>query len=70
MMTNTGEGSLPLRTQYRFLTLIQLEEPLGCMESVKRTRIRVIGVNFSDFVIKGKEISFELEENSSYPSSS
>jgi len=23
---------------------------------VKRTRIRVIGVNFSDFLIKGKEI--------------
>ena len=36
---------------------------------VKRTRICVITVNFSDFLIKGKEIKFELAGNSSYPSS-
>ena len=32
--------------------------------------IRVIGVNFSDILIKGKEIQFELAGNSSYPTSS
>ena len=37
-------------------TLIQQEELMGWHPSgVKRTRIRVIGVNFSDFYIKGKE---------------
>ena len=36
---------------------------------VTRTRIRVIGVNFSDILIKGKKILFELAGNSSYPSS-
>ena len=36
---------------------------------VKRTRIRVIIVNFSDFLIKGKEIKFELAGNLSYPCS-
>ena len=29
-----------------------------------------MGVNFSDFLIKGKEISFNLVRNSSHPSSS
>ena len=33
---------------------------------VTRTRIRVIGVIFSDLLIKGKEIKFELAGNSSY----
>ena len=32
----------------------------------QRTRIRVIGVNFSDFFIKGKEFLLELAGNSSY----
>ena len=37
-------------------TLIQQEELMGWHPSgVKRTRIRVIGVNFSDFYIKGRE---------------
>ena len=37
---------------------------------VTRTRILVIGVNSSEFLIKGKETLFELALNSSYPSSS
>ena len=37
---------------------------------VTKTRNRVIGVIFSDFLIKGKEIYFELAGNSSYQSSS
>ena len=36
----------------------------------KREAVRVIGVNFSAILIKGNEISLELAENSSYPSSS
>ena len=37
-------------------TLIQQEELMGWHPSgVKRTRIRVIGVNFGDFCVKGKE---------------
>ena len=37
---------------------------------VRRARIRVIGVNLSEFFIKGKGIEFEVVVNSSYPSSS
>ena len=37
---------------------------------VTRSTIRVIGVNFSEFLIKENEIEFELAGNSSYPSSS
>ena len=37
---------------------------------VKRTIIRVIGVIFSYFLIKGKEFYFVLAGNSRYPSSS
>ena len=33
-------------------------------------RIRVIGINLSEVLIKGKEILFELARDSSYPSSS
>ena len=33
-----------------------------------KTRIRVVGLNFSDFLIKGMEFQFELAGNSSYPS--
>ena len=36
-------------------------------DGVTRTRIRVIGVNLSEFLIKGKEIQFELTRISSYP---
>ena len=37
-------------------TLIQQEEIMeGHPSGVKRTRIRVVGVNFSDDLIKGKE---------------
>ena len=51
-------------------TLIQQEEIMeGHPSGVKRTRIRVIGVNYSDDSIKGKEFYFELAGNSSYPSS-
>ena len=32
--------------------------------------IRIIGVNFSEILIKGREIKFELAGNSSYLSSS
>ena len=39
-------------------------------ESSNKNRIRVIGVNFSEFLIKGKKISFGLAGNSSYASSS
>ena len=37
---------------------------------VTRTRIRVIRVNFSEVLKKGKEIYFELAGDSSYASSS
>ena len=37
---------------------------------VTRTRVKVIGVKFSEILIKGKETYFELARNSSYPSSS
>ena len=41
---------------FSVFTLTQQEELMGWHPSgVKRTRIRVIGVNFSDFDIKGKE---------------
>ena len=35
---------------------------------VTRTRIRVIGVNFSEILTKGKETQVELARNSSNPS--
>ena len=35
-----------------------------------RTRIRVIGVNLSEILIKGNKMQFELTRNSIYPSSS
>ena len=54
-----------------FLLIIQQEEPMVWHPSrVTRTRILVIGVNSSEFLIKGKETLFELALNSSYPSSS
>ena len=54
-----------------FLPIIQQEELMGWHPSrVTRTRILVIGVNSSEFFIKGKETLFELAGNSSYPSSS
>ena len=37
---------------------------------VRRARIRVIGVNFSEFFIKGKGILFEIAGNLRYPSPS
>ena len=44
---------------------------MGCHpRGVTRTRVRVIGVNFSEFLIKGKELLFELAGKSRYPSSS
>ena len=53
-----------------FLLIIQQEELMGWHPSrVTRTRILVIGVNSSEFLIKGKETLFELAGNSSYPSS-
>ena len=54
-----------------FLLIIQQEELTGRHPSrVTTTRILVIGVNSSEFLIKGKETLFELAGNSSYPSSS
>ena len=54
---------------FSVFTLTQQEELMQWHPSgVKRTRIRVITVNFSDFLIKGKEIKLELVGNSSYPS--
>ena len=54
-----------------FLLIIQQEELMGWHPiRVTRTRILVIGVNSSEFLIKGKETLFELAGNSSYPSSS
>ena len=42
---------------YSVFTLIQQEELMGWHPSgVTKTRIQVIGVNFSDFLIKGKGI--------------
>ena len=50
---------LPLivtRVSFSVFTIIQQEELMGWHPSgVKRTGIRVIGVNFSDSLIKGKE---------------
>ena len=50
---------LPLivtRVSFSVFTLIQQEELMGWHPcGVKRTRIRVIGVNFSDSLIKGRE---------------
>ena len=44
-------------------TLIQQEELMGWhLSGVTRTRIWLIAVNFSEFLIKGKEIEFELSE--------
>ena len=55
---------------FSVFTLIQQEKLMGWHPSgVKRTRIRVITVNFSDFLIKGQEIKFKLAGNSRYPSS-
>ena len=55
---------------FSVFTLTQQEELMQWHPSgVKRTRIRVIKVNFSDFLIKGKEIKFELAGNSRSPSS-
>ena len=55
---------------FSIFTLTQQEELMRWHPSgVKRTRIRVITVNFSDFLIKGKEIKSELAGNSSYPCS-
>ena len=43
---------------------MQQEELIGWHPSgVTRTRIRVIRVNFSEILIKGKEIYFELAGN-------
>ena len=53
------------------LSIIHQEEIMKWYPSgVTRTRIKVIGVKFSEILIKGKEIYFELARNSSYPSSS
>ena len=67
----TFTNQLVLTTvSFSVFTLIQQEELTGWHPSwVKGTRIRVIVVNFCDFWMKGKEIYFELAENSSYPSS-
>ena len=55
----------------RYVLYDLLEESMEWHPSgVTRTKIRVVGVNFSEFLIKGKEIYFELAGNSNYPSSS
>ena len=43
---------------FSVLTFIQQEELMGWRPSgvESRTTIRVVGVNFSDFLIKGKDI--------------
>ena len=50
---------LPLivtNVSFRVVTLIQQEELKGWHSSVvKRTRIRVFGVNFSEFLVREKE---------------
>ena len=50
---------LPLivtNVSFRVVTLIQQEELMGWHSSVvKRTRIRVFGVNFSEFLVREKE---------------
>ena len=56
---------------FSVFTVIREEELMGWHPSgVRRARIRVIGVNLSEFFIKGKGILFEVVVNSSYPSSS
>ena len=52
-----------------FTAIKQQEELIEWHPSkVTRTRIRVIGENFSEILIKGKEIQVELARNSSNPS--
>ena len=52
-----------------FTPIKQQEELIEWHPSeVTRTRIRVIGKNFSEILIKGKEIQVELARNSSNPS--
>ena len=46
--------------------VIQKEQMVWLLKGVQRTWIQVLGVNFSDFLIKEKEIQFELERDSSY----
>ena len=50
---------LPLivtNVSFRVVTLIQQEELMGWHSSVvKRTRIRVFGVNFGEFLVREKE---------------
>jgi len=51
-----------------FTPIKQHEEVIEWHPSeVTRTRIRVIGVDFSEVLIKGKEIQVELARNSSNP---
>ena len=54
-----------------FVSPIKIKFPL-IVTSVRsqRTRIRIIGINVSDFLIKGKEFLFRSAGNSSYPTSS
>ena len=47
-----------------FLPFIQEELIRWHLSGVPRTRIRVTGVNFAKFLIKGKKIYFESAENS------
>ena len=46
--------------------VIQKELMVWLLKGVQRTWIQVLEVNFSDFLIKEKEIQFELERDSSY----
>ena len=54
---------LPLmvtNVSFRVVTLIQQEELMGWHSSVvKRTKIQVFGVNFSEFLVREKEFYFE-----------
>ena len=42
----------------------------GNEKQLELARIRVVGVNVREILMKGKEFFFELARNSSYPSSS
>ena len=56
-----------INVSFSVVTLIKQEELMGWHSSVvKRTRIRVFGVNFSEFLVREKEFYFEYAGSSSY----
>ena len=56
MVVRRGSTVIVTNVSFSVVTLIQQEELMGWHSSVvKRTRIRVFGVNFSEFLVREKE---------------